>query len=75
VSSVLKSIEDQARALSVEDRARLAESMLGSLHASSSEIEALWAEEIEERVSAFDHGEIPSYSAEEGFAEAHRMLQ
>jgi hypothetical protein len=49
--------------------------MLGSLHASSSEIEALWAEEIEERVSAFDHGEIPSYSAEEGFAEAHRMLQ
>lgn len=75
MSSVLKSIEEQARALSVEDRARLAESMLGSLHASSSEIEALWAEEIEERVSAFDHGEIPSYSAEEGFAEAHRMLQ
>jgi putative addiction module component (TIGR02574 family) len=75
VSSVLKSIEEQARALSVEDRARLAENMLESLHASSSEIEALWAEEIEERVSAFDHGEIPSYSAEEGFAETHRMLQ
>jgi len=49
--------------------------MFGSLHASSSEIEALWAKEIEERVSAFDHGENPSYSAEEGFAEAHRMLQ
>jgi len=75
VSSVLKSIEEHARALSVEDRARLAESMFGSLHASSSEIEALWAKEIEERVSAFDHGENPSYSAEEGFAEAHRMLQ
>jgi hypothetical protein len=49
--------------------------MLESLHASIAEIEALWAEEIEERVSAFDHGEIPSYSAEEGFAETHRMLQ
>jgi len=30
---------------------------------------------IEERVSAFDRGEIPSYSAEEVFAEAHRTLQ
>ncbi len=75
VSALLKNIEDQARALSAEDRARLAESMLESLHASIAEIEALWAEEIEERVSAFDHGEIPSYSAEEVFAEAHRTLQ
>jgi len=75
MSALLKSIEEQARALSAEDRARLAESMLESLHTSISEIEALWAEEIEERVSAFDHGEIASYSAEEVFAEAHRTLQ
>ena len=75
MSALLKSIEEQARALSAEDRARLAESMLESLHISISEIEALWAEEIEERVSAFDHGEIASYSAEEVFAEAHRTLQ
>jgi hypothetical protein len=65
MSALLKSIEEQARALSAEDRARLAESMLESLHTSIAEIEALWAEEIEERVSAFDRGEIPSYSAEQ----------
>lgn len=75
MSALLKSIEEQARALSAEDRARLAESMLESLHTSIAEIEALWAEEIEERVSAFDRGEIPSYSAEEVFAEARRTLQ
>jgi putative addiction module component (TIGR02574 family) len=75
MSSLLKSIEEQARALSAEDRARLAESMLESLHTSIAEIEALWVEEIEERVSAFDSGEIPSYSAEEVFAEAHQTLQ
>jgi len=49
---LLKSIEEQARALAPEDRARLAESMLESLQPLSAEIEAAWAEEIEERVSA-----------------------
>jgi hypothetical protein len=75
MSALLKSIEEQARALGAEDRARLAESMLESLHTSIAEIEALWVEEIEERVSAFDRGEIPSYSAEEVFAEANQTLQ
>ncbi|WP_254934981.1 addiction module protein [Cyanobium sp. WAJ14-Wanaka] len=75
MSAFLKSIEEQARALSPEDRARLAESMLESLHTSIAEIEALWAEDIEERVSAFDRGEITSYLAEEVFAEARRTLQ
>jgi putative addiction module component (TIGR02574 family) len=75
MSALLKSIEEQARALSAEERAKLAESMLESLHTSIAEIEALWAEEIEDRVSAFDRGEIPSYSAEEVFAEAHQTLQ
>jgi len=50
MSTLLKNIEEQARALSAEDRARLAESMLESLHTSITEIEAVWAEEIEERV-------------------------
>ncbi len=75
MSAFLKSIEGQALALNAEDRARLAESMLESLHTSIAEIEAPWAEEIEERVNAFDRGETPSFSAEEVFAEAHRMLQ
>jgi putative addiction module component (TIGR02574 family) len=68
----LKQIEEQARALSAEERAKLAEAMLESLHSPLLEIEAAWAEEIEERVAAFNRGEIASYAAEDVFAEARR---
>ena len=44
--------------------------MLESLQPLIAEIEAAWAEEIEERVSAFDQGEMYSLSAEAVFAEA-----
>lgn len=73
MSVSLKQIEEQARSLSAEERAKLAESMLESLHAPLSEIETAWAEEIEQRVAAFDRGEIPSYAAEDVFAEARRI--
>ncbi len=73
MSASLKKIEEQARALSAEERAKLAESMLESLRVPLSEIESAWAEEIERRVVAFDHGEIPSYAAEDVFAEARRL--
>ena len=39
MSALLKNIEEQARALSAEDRARLAESMLESLHTPINDIE------------------------------------
>ena len=47
MSVSLKHIEEQARALTAEERAKLSESMLESLHTPLSEIEAAWAEEIE----------------------------
>ena len=75
MSPLLKSIEEQARALSAEDRSRLAESMLESLQPLIAEIEAAWAEEIEERVSAFDQVEMSSHSAEDVFAEARQTLR
>jgi putative addiction module component (TIGR02574 family) len=70
MSPSLKQIEEQARSLNAEERAKLAESMLESLHTPVSEVEAAWAEEIERRVAAFDRGEIPSYPAEDVFADA-----
>jgi putative addiction module component (TIGR02574 family) len=73
MSASLKEIEAQARTLSAEERAKLAEAMLESLHPHLSEVEAAWAEEIEQRVAAFDRGEIPSYAAEDVFAEARRI--
>jgi putative addiction module component (TIGR02574 family) len=73
MSVSLKQIEEQARALSAEEGAKLAESMLESLHAPLSEIEVAWSEEIEQRVAAFDRGEIPSYAGEDVFADARRL--
>lgn len=69
----LEQIEEQVRSLSAEERAKPADSLLASLRSPVSESEAAWAEEVERRVAAFDRGEIPSYPAEDVFAEAHRF--
>ena len=73
MSTSLKQIEEQARALSAEDRAKLAESLLESLQLPLSDIERMWAEEIEQRIAAFDRGEISAYPAEDVFADALRL--
>jgi putative addiction module component (TIGR02574 family) len=73
MSASLKQIENQARELPPEERAKLAESLLESLHSPLAEIEQAWADEVERRVAAFDRGEIPAYPAEDVFAEARRM--
>jgi putative addiction module component (TIGR02574 family) len=75
MSSLLNQIEEQARSLSAEDRARLAQSMLESLHTSIEEVETAWSEEIAERIAAFDKGDISAYTAEQVFAEARYLLR
>ena len=74
MSSSLHEIAEQARSLSAEDRAKLAECMLESLETSIEEIEAAWSEEIALRIEAFEKGEISGHSAEQVFAEARRIL-
>ena len=72
----LKEIEDQARALTPEERARLAETLLESLTAAPiAEIEAAWDREIEVRAAAYDRGELETISAEDVFAEARRLAR
>jgi putative addiction module component (TIGR02574 family) len=75
MSSSIQQIEEQARSLSAEDRAKLAEFMLESLHTSIVEIEAASSEEIALRIDAFENGDISAYSAEQVFAEARQILQ
>ncbi|OGT83398.1 MAG: addiction module antitoxin RelB [Gammaproteobacteria bacterium RIFCSPLOWO2_02_FULL_61_13] len=73
MAASLKDIEQQARALPAEERAKLAETLLESLQSPLSHIEAAWAQEIEDRVAAFDRGEMQAYAAEDVFAEARRL--
>lgn len=75
MSVSLKDIERQACALSREERAELAETLLESLHSPLGDIEAAWNEEIERRVAEFDRGEMPAYAAEDVFAEARRLTR
>jgi putative addiction module component (TIGR02574 family) len=72
----LKDIEEQARALTPDERAKLAEALLESLRDTPiGEIEAAWDREIESRVAAYDRGELETISAEDVFAEARRLAQ
>jgi putative addiction module component (TIGR02574 family) len=74
MAASLKEIEQQARALVAEERAKLAEVLLESLQTPPlSDIEAEWTREIEDRVAAFDRGETQTYAAEDVFAEARRL--
>ena len=75
MTASFKEIEQQARALAVEERAKLAETLLESLQVPLSEIETAWAQEIEERVAAFDRGETQAYAAEDVFAEARHLTR
>ena len=75
MSPLLKCIEEQARPLSAEHRARLAENMLESTQQLIADIEAAWAKEIEERVNAFDQDEMSAHCAEEVCGEDRQSLR
>jgi putative addiction module component (TIGR02574 family) len=72
----LNELEQQARALSPVERAKLAEALLDSLRdAPVAAIEAAWEQEIEARAAAYDRGELQTVSAEDVFAEARRLAK
>lgn len=60
-----EAILEQALLLSPTDRAILAEKLLASLDRPDPAIDALWAEEIENRISAYEAGELKAVPAEE----------
>lgn len=58
MSPAFHEIEEHAKSLPPEERARLAESLLESLRQEgTAEVEAAWEQEIEARVAAFRRGE------------------
>lgn len=60
----------QALSLPPEERLEVAELLLTSLDSASRQrIDELWAAEAEDRLDAFNRGEIPSISARDTFNE------
>lgn len=74
MSQTYADLEREARLLSAEERAQLADALLESLRGEKiAEIEAAWAAEIERRVSAYERGEATLVPAEDVFAKARKI--
>ena len=67
MSDAAKSIINQALELSAVERAIVAEQLLLSLDRPDPKIDAIWVSETEERLDAFEQGEIEAVSINEVF--------
>jgi putative addiction module component (TIGR02574 family) len=74
MADIVAELADRGRSLAPDDRSRLVELLLESLHEPPlSGIEAAWDAEIVRRVQAHKRGEVETFAAEEVFAEARRI--
>ena len=72
----IQTLEREALNLPATDRARLAHELLESLDAlSATELDALWLNEINNRLVAFDAGRSQAIPAEEVAAKARALLK
>lgn len=65
-------LRKDALALPLVERAALAAELLSSLDRSDPRIDALWAREAEDRLAAFEAGEMAAIPAEDVFTELER---
>lgn len=76
MSTLVDELAARARALSAEDRARLAEELLESLQGEAdADAEAAWDREIERRVAEIESGAVRLITADEVHAEARRLIR
>jgi putative addiction module component (TIGR02574 family) len=69
MSANTKRILEDALALSPVERAALAEELLSSLDRADARIDGFWAKEAEDRLAAFDAGQMKAIPVEDVFAE------
>lgn len=75
MSNLVEELSHKARALSPEDRVRLAEELLASVQEPDAEVDAAWAKEIKRRIAEIDSGKAKLIPADEVFAEVRRLLK
>lgn len=67
-------LAERGKALAPQDRSRLVDLLLESLHQpTASEAEAAWGVEIERRLDELDQGEVQAVDAAEVFAKARSI--
>jgi putative addiction module component (TIGR02574 family) len=76
MSSLVDELSARAKALPIEDRARLAEELLASFQEEADpDAEAAWDREIERRVAEIESGAANLIPAEDVHAEARRLIR
>jgi putative addiction module component (TIGR02574 family) len=74
MADLVAELADQAKSLPAEERSRLVDLLLESLHEPPiADVEAAWEKEIERRVAAYERGEVETFAAEDVFAQARRI--
>ena len=69
-------LAERGKELAPEERSRLVDMLLVSLHeAPVAEVEAAWDQEVERRLAAYDRGEVQSIDGEEVLAKARRLAE
>jgi len=72
----LTELAQRGKELAPEDRARLVDMLLVSLHeAPVAEVDTAWDAEVERRLAAFDRGESQSIDGAEVLAKARRLAE
>ena len=76
MSDHVSELAERGKELAPEDRSRLIDMLLISLHeAPVAEVEAAWDQEVERRLAAYDRGEVQAIDGEEVLAKAHRLAE
>jgi putative addiction module component (TIGR02574 family) len=75
MSKLGKELMAVALKLPASERAVLADELLHSLDKTDPEIDALWAKEAEDRLAAYDRGEIEAIDADAVLAEMRERLK
>jgi putative addiction module component (TIGR02574 family) len=67
MSELAEKLIQQALGLPADERAEVAERLLSSLESPLSSIDQLWAQEAEERIDAYERGEVEAIPAKDVF--------
>ena len=69
-------LAQRGKALSPDERSRLVDLLLESLHEPAiAEVDAAWDAEIERRLAEYDRGEVKSIAADEVFSRARSIAR
>jgi putative addiction module component (TIGR02574 family) len=75
MTTFVEELSQRALELPPEERVRLAEKILATVHEVDAEVEAAWDQEIQRRLAEIDNRTAKLIPAEDVFAEVRRILE